>query len=196
MSCSPAAPRDAAPASPRPPLAPLATARPASPASPARTLPWVISGRTEEALRAQASQLLDHVQEAASPRPDRHGLLARHHQDPLRAPRRGPGVRPASVASRTARGRGGQSGDERAARHRLARAAGLPLPWPGFPAAGHGTAPARRLPRLRPSLRRGLRRTGHAHRAPAPRDHLGSSRLARSRPARPDSVHPASPVRD
>ncbi|NUT48632.1 MAG: type I polyketide synthase, partial [Saccharothrix sp.] len=53
-------PADAPPADAPPTDAPLTDARPAVPGE-AGPVPWVLSGRTEQALRAQAGRLLDHL---------------------------------------------------------------------------------------------------------------------------------------
>ncbi|CAM5669724.1 Type I polyketide synthase OS=Streptomyces rimosus subsp. rimosus (strain ATCC / DSM 40260 / JCM 4667 / NRRL 2234) OX=1265868 GN=SRIM_038775 PE=4 SV=1 [Streptomyces rimosus subsp. rimosus] len=105
----------------------------------AGAVPWLVSGRTREALRAQAAQLARTPRVRPRRRAGRRGLLPGHR--PLRhgAPRRvhrgrpGPGARRPHRAGRRHAGPGPRAG------HRTdPLQARLPLHRAGLPAAGHG----------------------------------------------------------
>ena len=82
----------------------------------ASVLPWVVSGRSASALRAQAGRLLEHVTARPGPRSARRRPVARHDPFGLRAPRRRDRRRP-----RRAGGRADRAGRRRT-RYR-------PVPW-------------------------------------------------------------------
>ncbi|EHM30974.1 putative type-I PKS [Streptomyces sp. W007] len=154
-----------------------------------------LSAADEDALRAYADLLRDHLAGGACSAPPRRS--ADHHRTRAAAPAAPAGRhgrRPGGRSRRLpVRGPGGRGVHDRGRRRRTGEAAGVPLQRPGRRASGHGRGTRRALPgggRGAGSLRPGVRGGDRAGRLPgADRRRTGARtvghRLRAARPVRP-----------